>query len=90
MREINSYPSRAWDRLLPKNKQTWKKSSQTLMDSRWTGDLHIDALLNRGGPEGDYSKVPPRKWVSDPAFKGLQKTVITYSFITKKRLIPET
>ena len=84
MREINSYPSRAWDRLLPKNKQTWKKSSQTLMDSRWTGDLHIDALLNRGGPEGDYSKVPPRKWVSDPAFKGLQKTVITYSFITKK------
>jgi len=71
---------------LPKNKQTWKKSAQSLLDSSWTGDLHIDSVLNQGREEEQREEdiVPPIKWSSDPSFKIDQKTVITYSFITKK------
>ena len=71
---------------MPKNKQTWKKSYQKLTESSWSGDLFIDSVLNQGREEDQHGKrtIPPVRWESDPGFKGLQKTVITYSFITKK------
>ena len=81
-----SYIKYNWYKILPKNKQTWKKSAQSLLDSSWTGDLHIDSVLNRGREEEhrEDNIIPPVKWNNDPGFKADEKTVITYSFITKK------
>ena len=30
---------------LPKNKQTWKKSAKSLLESSWTGDLFVNSFL---------------------------------------------
>ena len=71
---------------LPKNKQTWKKSTQSLLESSWTGDLFVNSVLNQGREEDQDGKsvVPPVRWASDPSFKEGEKTIITYSFATKK------
>ena len=71
---------------MTKNKQTWKKSSQKLVDSSWSGDLFIDSVLNQGREEDQHGKrrIPPVRWASDPSFKSRKKTIITYSFASKK------
>ena len=71
---------------LPKNKQTWKKSAQSLLESSWTGDLFVNSVLNQGREEDQDGKrvVPPVRWASDSSFKEGEKTIITYSFATKK------
>ena len=71
---------------MPKNKQTWKKSSQKLKNSSWSGDLFIDSVLNQGREEDQHEKrrIPPVRWASDPSFKSSKKTIITYSFASKK------
>ena len=71
---------------MTKNKQTWKKSSQKLVDSSWSGDLFIDSVLNQGREEDQQGKrrIPPVRWASDPSFKSRKKTIITYSFASKK------
>ena len=71
---------------MPKNKQTWKKSHQKLTESSWSGDLFIDSVLNQGREEDQHGKrtIPPVRWTSDPSFKSSKKTIITYSFASKK------
>ena len=71
---------------MTKNKQTWKKSSQKLVNSSWSGDLFIDSVLNQGREEDQQGKrrIPPVRWASDPSFKSRKKTIITYSFASKK------
>lgn len=71
---------------MPKKKQTWKKSYQKLMESSWSGDLFIDSVLNQGREEDQHGKrtIPPVRWASDPSFKSSEKTIITYSFASKK------
>ena len=71
---------------MTKNKQTWKKSSQKLVDSSWSGDLFIDSVLNQGREEDQHGKrkITPVRWASDPSFKSRKKTIITYSFASKK------
>ena len=73
-------------RALPRNKQTWKKSAQTLLESSWTGNLFIDSVLNQGREEDHHRNraITPVRWASDPSFKDEDKTIITYSFATKK------
>ena len=71
---------------MPKNKQTWKKSAQTLLKSSWTGNLFVDSVLNQGREEDQEGKnfILPVRWASDPSFKEGKGTIITYSFANKK------
>ena len=56
------------------------------MESSWTGDLFIDSVLNQGREEDQHGKrvIPPVRWANDPSYKDKEKTIITYSFATKK------
>lgn len=56
------------------------------MESSWTGDLFIDSVLNQGREEDQHGKrvIPPVRWANDPSYKDEEKTIITYSFATKK------
>ena len=73
---------------MPKNKQTWKESKQSVVDSNWANTRYKDALLNTGTPlpENDWQGSGiPIKWASDSSYKRPKKGIIlTYSFIHKK------
>ena len=73
---------------MSKNKQTWKESKQSVVESKWANVRYKDALLNTGieVPENNWrpSGIPVR-WASDSSYKKPKKgIVLTYSFIHKK------
>ena len=73
---------------MPKNKQTWKSSKQTVTDVKWSNKQHKDALLNTGIAleENNWTRPDiPVRWASDSSYKKPKKGILlTYSFASKK------
>ena len=73
---------------MPKKKQTWDNSKQTIINAKWSDIRHKDALLNTGIPLPENNWIGPGipvRWASDSSFKKpKQGIILTYSFIHKK------